>query len=243
MAGSAFRHLNSCLFCTHVEQVVVRPFFSLTVEDEESSILSKAYQREYAQRKRAPGRRKVSKAERALLEERHVQRRMLMAVEDLPQCSKAAEDLPQCSQTGLTWGYKCSLIVHSQLADPRRTQDMIEEEERAGDYFNELKLTLQMFCLFPWIDLFQMHAEDFIQERLSEAASIIAAPGIEEEDSLRLHGLRRLVAGAIQEVELIQQPGYAATCAMEDGAIVWHGRGYVIKNFSAVSLPHTPAQS
>ncbi|KAH9167426.1 hypothetical protein EDB89DRAFT_1910025 [Lactarius sanguifluus] len=160
---------------------------NLTVEDEESSILSKAYQQEYAQRKQAPGRRKVSKAERALLEERHVQRRMLMAVEDLPQCSKAAKDLPWHSQTAFTRGYNCSLIIHSQSADPRRTLDMIEEEERAGDYFNELKLMLQMFCLFPWIDLFQKHAKDFIQERLSEVASIIAAPGIEEEDSIRLH--------------------------------------------------------
>jgi len=115
---------------------------------------------------------------------------------------------------------------------------MIEEEERACDYFNELKLTLQMFCLFPWTDLFQMHAEDFIQEKLSEAASIMATPGI-EEDPIHLHGLRRLVASAIQEVELVQQPGYAATCAKEDGAIVWDGRGYAIKNSSATSLLNT----
>ncbi|KAH9172100.1 hypothetical protein EDB89DRAFT_1906383 [Lactarius sanguifluus] len=107
---------------------------------------------------------------------------------------------------------------------------MIEEEERAGNYFNELKLTLQMFCLFPWIDLFQKHAKDFIQEQLSEVASIIAAPGI-EEDSIHLHKLQRLVASAIQEVELIQQPGYAATCAMEDGTIVWHGQGVNSRKF------------
>jgi hypothetical protein len=41
MAGCVFRRLNSCLFRTHVEQAVVWQFFSLTVEDEESSILSK----------------------------------------------------------------------------------------------------------------------------------------------------------------------------------------------------------
>ncbi|KAI9440946.1 hypothetical protein H4582DRAFT_2056197 [Lactarius indigo] len=139
------------------------------------------YQREYAQRKRAPGYRKVSKAERALLEE--------------------------------------------------RTPDMIEEEERARNCFDELKFILQTFCLFPWIEPFQKHVEDFIQERLSEAASIIAVPGIEEEDSIRLHGLRRLVAGAIQEVELVQQPGYATTCARENGAIIWDGQGVNSRKF------------
>ncbi|KAI9431400.1 hypothetical protein H4582DRAFT_2082573 [Lactarius indigo] len=179
------------------------------------------YQREYARRKRAPGYRKVSKAERALLEERCAQRCMLMAVEDLPKCSKAA----------LSWGYECSLILQSKSADSRRTPDMIEEEERARNCFDELKFILQTFCLFPWIEPFQKHVEDFIQERLSEAASIIAVPGIEEEDSIRLHGLRRLVAGAIQEVELVQQPGYAATCAREDGAIIWDGRGVNSRKF------------
>jgi hypothetical protein len=120
---------------------------------------------------------------------------------------------------------------------------MIEKEERARNYFNESKIILQTFCLLPWVELFQKHVEDFIQERLTEAASIIALPGIKEEDTIRLHGLRRLVAGAIQEVELAQQPGYAATFAEEDGAILWDGRGCVIKNLSAASLPHTPAQS
>ncbi|KAH9012162.1 hypothetical protein EDB85DRAFT_2159236 [Lactarius pseudohatsudake] len=180
-----------------------------------------AYQREYAQRKRAPGRRKVSKAERALLEEKHAKRHELMAAEDLPQCSKAA----------LSRGYECSLILQSQSADSRRTSDMIEEEERARNYFNESKIILQTFCLFPWIELFQKHVEDFIQERLTEAASIIALPGIKEEDTIRLHGLRRLVAGAIQEVELAQQPGYAATFAEEDGAILWDGRGVNLRKF------------
>jgi hypothetical protein len=49
-----------------------------------------AYQREYAQRKRAPGRRKVSKAERAVLEEQHMQRHQLMEMEGVLPCSKAA---------------------------------------------------------------------------------------------------------------------------------------------------------
>jgi hypothetical protein len=112
--------------------------------------------------------------------------------------------------------------------DPRRTPGMIEEEEKARDYFEETKDTLQLFCLFGWMDQFQKHIEDFIQERLLEAASITALH-TEEEDSVPLHGLRCLVAGAVQEGELMQQPEYAATTAKLDGAIVWYGRGYVIQ--------------
>jgi hypothetical protein len=48
-----------------------------------------AYQREYARQKRAPGRRKVSKAERALLEERHRQKHRLRVMEDLLPSSEA----------------------------------------------------------------------------------------------------------------------------------------------------------
>ena len=39
------------------------------------------YQREYARRKRAPGLRKVSKAERQLLEEQYVKKRLLVRME------------------------------------------------------------------------------------------------------------------------------------------------------------------
>ncbi|KAH9020902.1 hypothetical protein EDB85DRAFT_2152751 [Lactarius pseudohatsudake] len=145
-----------------------------------------------------PAHRDVSKAEHALLEEKHAKRHELMAAEDLPQCSKAA----------LSRGYECSLILQSQSADSRRTSDMIEEEERARNYFNELKIILQTFCLFLWIELFQKHVEDFIQERLTEAAT-----------------------GTIQEVELAQQPGYAATFAEEDSAILWDGRGVNLRKF------------
>ena len=49
-----------------------------------------AYQREYARQKLAPGRRKVSKKERALLEEQWVQKHQLMEMEGLPAYPKAA---------------------------------------------------------------------------------------------------------------------------------------------------------
>ncbi|KAF8262975.1 hypothetical protein EI94DRAFT_1807967 [Lactarius quietus] len=50
------------------------------------------YQQEYAQRKRAPGHRKLSKAERVLLEEQQVQKSQLMKMEDLPVRPRAAFD-------------------------------------------------------------------------------------------------------------------------------------------------------
>ena len=115
---------------------------------------------------------------------------------------------------------------------------MIEEEGKAQDYFEELKDTLQLFCLCGWIDQFQKHIKDFIQEQLAKAASIMAVLGTEEEDFTRLHGLQCLVAGAVQEGELVWQPEYPATCAKLDGAIVWHGQGYVIKtHFCLLSSP------
>lgn len=193
------------------------------------------YQREYARRKRAPGRRKVGNAKRAVLEEQHTQRRQLMEMEDVLPCSKDAlgqcVSIPSCHLvlTQKSRVYACALIVRSQMVDPRRTLDMIEEEEKAREYFEETKDILQIFCLCGWIDQFQKHVEDFIQEQLSEAASIMAVTGTEEEDSIRLHGVRRLVAGAVQEGELVRQPAYASACAKLDRAIVWDGRRYAIK--------------
>jgi hypothetical protein len=111
--------------------------------------------------------------------------------------------------------------------DPQRGPDMIEEERKAKEYFEETKDILQLFCPCGWIKQFQKHIDDFIQDRLSEAAALMARL-TEEGDSICLHGLRCLVAGAIQEGELVWQPNYAATCARLDRAIIWDGQGYVI---------------
>ena len=119
----------------------------------------------------------------------------------------------------------CTLIVRSQEMDPRRTPYMIQEEERAQEYFEETRDTLQLFCLSGWIEQFQQHVGNFIQARLAEAAKIIAISEKQEEDIVHLHQLRRLVAGAFQEEELVQQPDQAFTYAKLDGAIIWNGRG------------------
>jgi hypothetical protein len=119
----------------------------------------------------------------------------------------------------------CALIVRSQEVDPRRTPDMLQGEEQAREYFEETRDTLQLFCLCGWIKQFQWHVENFIQARLAEAAKIIAVPEKQEEDIVHLHRLRRLVAGAFQEKELVQQPDHAFIYAKLDGAIIWDGRG------------------
>ena len=113
--------------------------------------------------------------------------------------------------------------------DPWHTLAMIQEEEQAQEYFEKTKDILQLLCLCGWIDHFQKCVQDFIQERLAKAANVMAALGNEKEDCVCLHGLRCLVASAVQEEELVRQPDYATACAKLDRAIVWDGRGYVIK--------------
>jgi hypothetical protein len=59
-----------------------------------------AYQREYARQKRAPGRRKVSKAERQLLEEQYVKKQLLVEMEGPSQPPTTAPS--QCVLSSLT---------------------------------------------------------------------------------------------------------------------------------------------
>ena len=66
---------------------------------------------------------------------------------------------------------------------------MMQEEEKAREYFEETRDTLRLFCLSGWIEEFQQHVENFIQERLAEAAKIMAVPEKQEEDTIHLHRL------------------------------------------------------
>ena len=117
---------------------------------------------------------------------------------------------------------------------------MVEKEENAWQHFEELKDIVQMFSPGWWEKNFKDHVDEFIRDRLIEKKLITAVPGesIEEEenDRIHLHGLRRLVAGAVQEWELVQQPKHAAMCAKLDHALVWQGRGYVSPILHAISL-------
>jgi hypothetical protein len=132
-----------------------------------------------------------------------------------------------------------ALIVRSQLVDPRRTLHMAEEEEKAKEYFEETRDMLQLFYPCGWMDEFHRRVADFIQERISEAKNIMAIPFKGEEDYACLHGLRRLVAGAYQEGELVRQPNYACTWAKLGKEIVWDGRGYVFDAYSINFLAHS----
>ena len=127
-------------------------------------------------------------------------------------------------------GYTCALIVHLRAVDPRRTAGMAEREEDACQHFEELKDILSRLSPHCWKKDFKLHINIFIAERLIQRDVVIAIPGVNEEyelDHIVLHGLRHLVAGAIQEWELVQQPKHAASCAKLEGALVWQGRGYV----------------
>jgi hypothetical protein len=108
---------------------------------------------------------------------------------------------------------------------------MTEKEERARQDFKELKSILLVLSPHRWKREFKSYVDKFIAEHISEKEFFTAIPCEDEEEEelnhIYVHGVRRLVAGAVQEWELAQQPKHAAMCAELDGALVWQGRGYV----------------
>ena len=70
----------------------------------------------------------------------------------------------------------------------------------------------------------QVYVNRFIEEHLNIKDLIAEIPGEDEEDKdldcIYIHGLWCLVAGAFQELELVQQPKYAAMCAKLDSMLV-----------------------
>ena len=117
---------------------------------------------------------------------------------------------------------------------------MIEKEENAWQHFEKLKDILQMFSPGWWEKNFKHHVDNFIADRLIEKELVTAVPcknkKEEENDHIHLHGLQCLVAGAIQEWKLVQQPKHAAMHAKLDHTLVWQGRGYVSPILHAVAL-------
>ena len=113
--------------------------------------------------------------------------------------------------------------------DPWRTVGMTKKEEWAWQHFEELKGTLLELSLCWWKRDFKSYIDKFIAERLYERDIITAIPGKDEEeeenDHIHLYGICHLVAGAVQEWELVQQPKCTATCAELDSTLVWQGRG------------------
>ena len=113
--------------------------------------------------------------------------------------------------------------------DPLRNERMVAEEEDVQEYFAEMKKELMSSFPHGWKDQFKTCIDKYIEQRLKEArCSPEMSPKDEEEEHIRLHAIRRLVAGAFQEWELAQQHECASTWAWIDDALVWQGRGYVI---------------
>ncbi|KAN0127775.1 hypothetical protein V8E53_014435 [Lactarius tabidus] len=66
--------------------------------------------------------------------------------------------------------------------------------KKAREYFEETKDILQLFCPYVWMDKFQEHIEEFVQQHHLSAAEIITAvPLMAEEDYVHLHGLCHLI--------------------------------------------------
>ncbi|KAN0136929.1 hypothetical protein V8E53_005370 [Lactarius tabidus] len=133
---------------------------SLKVLFSRNKVKPQAYQQEYAQIKQALGQRKIGKEGCGLLEMGQVKKHQVMAMEDLPVSQKSA------------------------LGQPQGLKYMIQMEEQAQEYFLETRETLQLFSLSCWIEPFQKHVNDFIQEQLAEAAKIMAVLGKEPEDAI-----------------------------------------------------------
>ena len=114
--------------------------------------------------------------------------------------------------------------MRSQVMDPQRDVLMIKVEEEARQHFEELKRILLAQSPCWWRKDFKRYVDKFINEHLHKKEFIILMPCVsevdEEEERKSLHGLRHLVAGAIQEWELVQQPNHAALCAKLDGVLV-----------------------
>lgn len=137
--------------------------------------------------------------------------------------------------------------MRSRAVDPRRTASMVEKEEKARQYFEGLKGILPEVSPRRWKKHFKQNVDKFIGECLDEVITILPLLGEEgeeeeEEDRICLHGLRRLVAGAVQEWELAQQPEHAAAFAKYEGALVWQGRGYVVPILYAISSSDHPCR-
>jgi len=84
---------------------------------------------------------------------------------------------------------------------------MTEKEEKAQQHFEELKCALPELSPRWWKKDFKSYVDKFIGECLDKKQFITAVPckddGEEERDRIYLHGLQHLVAGAIQEWELV----------------------------------------
>lgn len=121
----------------------------------------------------------------------------------------------------------------------------MKEEESAQEFFQEMKETFQLFLPDVWKREFKTCVDEFINRHLEQARYLMEVPrsgkSEEEDERICLHGIRRLVAGAVQEWELVQQPKSTAALAKIDRALVWHGRGYEVPTrLPSLHLSHFP---
>ncbi|KAI0044182.1 hypothetical protein FA95DRAFT_1608746 [Auriscalpium vulgare] len=129
---------------------------------------------------------------------------------------------------------KAGAVWHAQLAhsnptdDPRRdadaewalTDDCVALRDRLSEQLGE----------DGWVPEFIGTVQTWIDKYVREAHDLING-GVGAE-SLRLHRLRRLVAGLLQEQELAQQGGDARRAALEDLRLVLWGRRVNTRAFS-----------
>jgi hypothetical protein len=92
--------------------------------------------------------------------------------------------------TGHTWiGTNATALSPVMVPTTRAWGELFWQSD---EYFLETRETLQLFCLTCWIEQFENHVNDFIQEWLAESAKIMTVPENEEEDTICLSWLMML---------------------------------------------------
>ncbi|KAI0055825.1 hypothetical protein BV25DRAFT_1842720 [Artomyces pyxidatus] len=146
------------------------------------------------------GRRKVGKASRAAAEER---RRREIHGERSP--------------------YYCSFVHKTPGQDPDRTDKMRAAEEDMWDRCFALTSDLKEREGSGWTSTFLETLDTWIDEALANARGIVASSP-DDDRAVQLHGLRRIIAGLVQQKEMAVQSPEAQYAIGEDFAFAWLGR-------------------
>ncbi|KAI0054665.1 hypothetical protein BV25DRAFT_1922485 [Artomyces pyxidatus] len=124
--------------------------------------------------------------------------------------------------------YDCYFIHVTRGRDPERTPEMAAREQDLSTLYAELQEALAEEHPEDWLVLFKDRIARDIDEQLLLVQPLLAAAGTHGVDSRarvsQVHGIRRIIGGLRQEVELAEQGVQATAAAAIDKALVWSGR-------------------
>ncbi|KAI0054814.1 hypothetical protein BV25DRAFT_1922346 [Artomyces pyxidatus] len=119
--------------------------------------------------------------------------------------------------------YYCSFVHKTAGHHPARTEEMRTAEENMWDRCFGLMSDLKQQEGPDWPSSFVTTLDVWIEEQIVKAQQVIAAVSLIDW-SVELHGLRRLVAGLVQQQEMAVQSPEAQYAVGEDFTFAWLGR-------------------